>query len=168
MAVVKELPSHYRTGIGFDAHLFGPQRKLILGGVEIPYSQGLAGHSDGDVLLHAITDALLGALGLPDIGSQFPDSDSEYLNADSASLLRKIGKRVQTAGYHIANLDCIVVCDEPKLAPHATAIRSRIAGILGIETSRVGIKAKTTEGTFMAIPGKSITAFATVLLHQSQ
>jgi 2-C-methyl-D-erythritol 2,4-cyclodiphosphate synthase len=164
MAVLKQPSQACRIGIGFDAHEFCKGRKLMLGGTHIPYPQGLAGHSDADALLHAVTDALLGALALPDIGRQFPDTDPRYKDADSRVLLGKVMKRVSARGYQVANLDCVVVCDRPKLAPYADAIRSRIAGLLGVNPDRVGLKAKTCEGTLLAIPGKSIAAFVTVLL----
>ncbi len=158
----------FRTGIGFDAHVLASQRKLMLGGVEIPHKQGLAGHSDGDVLLHAITDALLGALGLPDIGSQFPDTDPAYKDADSTDLLKEVCRLVRNKGYRVANVDSVVICDEPRLAPHADALQASIAAILEIGKDRVGIQAKTTEGTMLAIPGKSIAVLATVLLYREQ
>jgi len=169
-----------RIGVGFDAHLFAAGRRLVLGGCEIPYDKGLAGHSDGDVLLHAIADALLGAMAKPDIGVRFPDNDPEYLDADSAVLLREVYGEMLDSGYRFVNLDCVVVCDEPKLGPHTSAIRDRIAAILGsaevgkrgevipVESCQIGIKAKTTEGTNLVIPGQGIAALATVLLHQSK
>ena len=166
MSAVKQQTQQYRIGIGFDSHRFSssPKRKLKLGGVPIPYPQGLAGHSDADVLLHAVADALLGALALPDIGTQFPNTDPKYRNADSAELLKKVVRLVVKRKYRVANLDCIVVCDRPKLTSHVGRIRGRIAELLDISPEDVGLQAKTCEGTMLAIPGKSIAAFVSVLL----
>ncbi len=160
--------SPFRVGIGFDAHEFGPNRKLILGGVEIPSDVGLVGHSDGDVLLHAVTDALLGALALPDIGTRFPDTDPAWLDADSSRFLQDAYREIRGDGYRVVNLDCVLVCDRPALAPHVPAISSRIAALLEIERSRVGVKAKTTEGTMLAVKDKSIAALVTVLVCREQ
>ena len=157
----------YRAGIGFDSHRLSPGRKLVLGGVRFPGDRGLTGHSDGDVLLHAITDSLLGAMGLPDIGTRFPDSDNRFADADSASLLADVAVEVRSLGYGIVNLDCVIVCDEPPIHPQADSIRNRIGAVLGIAPEAIGVKAKTTEGTLLAEPGKSIAAFATVLLTRS-
>lgn len=156
----------YRVGLGFDSHRFSsqPDRQLKLGGISIPDSPGLAGHSDADVLLHAITDALLGALALPDIGTLFPDTDPQYHNIDSTSLLTQIVEKVTTSGYHIDHLDCIVICDEPKLSPFAQHIRNQIANLMGLPLDAVGLQAKTCEGTLLAIPQESIAAFAVVIL----
>ncbi len=163
------MKSSYRIGLGFDSHRFGsqPNRQLKLGGISIPDSPGLAGHSDADVLLHAITDALLGALALPDIGTLFPDTDPQYHNIDSTSLLAQIVMKVTTSGYHIDHLDCIVICDEPKLSPFAQNIRTRIANLMGLPLDAVGLQAKTCEGTLLAIPHKSIAAFAVVILRSN-
>jgi 2-C-methyl-D-erythritol 2,4-cyclodiphosphate synthase len=153
-----------RIGLGFDAHNLKKGRRLMLGGVRIPYGSGLAGHSDADVLLHAVTDALLGAAALPDIGTLFPDTDPAYENADSSLLLNHAYALVRKKGWRAASLDCVVVCDRPKLAPHAEAIRASVARLLKLKPDHVGFKAKTTEGTNMAIPGKSIAAMAVALL----
>ncbi|MBM3323999.1 2-C-methyl-D-erythritol 2,4-cyclodiphosphate synthase [candidate division WOR-3 bacterium] len=155
-----------RIGLGFDAHNLKRGRGLVLGGVTIPFSSGLAGHSDGDVLLHAVTDALLGAAALPDIGALFPDTDPAYKEADSAMLLEQVCLTVRKRGWRPAGLDCVVVCDRPALAPHAEAIRSSIGRLLSLKPDLVGFKAKTTEGTNLAIPGRSIAALATVLLRR--
>ncbi|MEO0081476.1 MAG: 2-C-methyl-D-erythritol 2,4-cyclodiphosphate synthase [candidate division WOR-3 bacterium] len=159
-----------RIGIGFDAHRFSssPDRKLRLGGMVIPGCKGLAGHSDADVLLHAIMDALLGALALSDIGVRFPDTDSKYQDADSTILTTRVMRLVTARGYEVANLDCVVVCDQPKLAHHAVSIRTRIARLLAVQPNRVGLQAKTCEGTGLAAPGRSIAAMVVVLLRQKR
>lgn len=153
-----------RVGLGFDAHDFAPGRRLVLGGVKIEHDQGLAGHSDADALLHALADAMLGACGLPDIGTLFPDTDPRFRGADSSALLEQVVERVRDAGFRPANADLTVVCDEPRLEPHAGSIRARVAGLLGIEPGRIGFKAKTTEGTMLARPGTSLACLAVVLV----
>jgi 2-C-methyl-D-erythritol 2,4-cyclodiphosphate synthase len=135
-----------RIGYGWDSHEFKAGIPLIIGGVKLPHDKGLGGHSDGDVLLHAITDALLGAIAGPDIGSLFPPSDAQWKNADSAVFLREALKRVKEAGYEILNLDCTLILSAPKIGPHAAAIRARVAELCGIPGDCVGIKAKTPEG----------------------
>lgn len=135
-----------RIGYGFDSHEFRPGIPLKIGGVTLPYHRGLGGHSDGDVLLHAITDALLGAIAAPDIGALFPPSDPKWKGADSVIFLREALKRVQKAGYGLANVDSSLVLAAPKIGPHSAAIRARVAEILGIEGDCVGLKAKTPEG----------------------
>lgn len=154
----------YRIGTGFDAHELRPGRALMLGGRRIDSPVGLAGHSDADVLLHAVVDALLGAVALPDIGVLFPDTDPKYADADSAELLKQAYRRVKARGYRVVNLDCILICDRPKVGPYAREIRSSIARLLGIAADRVGLQAKTTEGTQLALRRKSIAAIATVLV----
>lgn len=154
----------YRIGFGFDAHELHAGRRLVLGGVHLPGRRGLAGHSDADVLLHALTDALLGAAALPDIGTLFPDTDAATRDADSAELLSVAWRRVRKLGFRLANADCVLVCDAPKIAPHAPAIRERIAAVLKADAGNVGLKAKTTEGTRLALKGRSIAAMVTVLL----
>ncbi|MEO0077515.1 MAG: 2-C-methyl-D-erythritol 2,4-cyclodiphosphate synthase [candidate division WOR-3 bacterium] len=151
-------------GLGFDAHNLKRGRRLVLGGVTIPHPSGLTGHSDGDVLLHAITDAFLGATALPDLGTLFPDTDPTYKDADSAGLLLQAYSLVRQKGWRAASIDCVVVCDKPKLTPHAETIRSSIARLLSLRPDCVGFKAKTTEGTNLARPDRSIAALATVLL----
>ncbi|MBM3314847.1 2-C-methyl-D-erythritol 2,4-cyclodiphosphate synthase [candidate division WOR-3 bacterium] len=157
-------PRTLRVGLGFDAHILRRGRPLVLGGVPVPFPRGLAGHSDADVLLHAAADALLGAAALPDIGTIFPATDPQYKGADSARLLGRVVTRVRRLGWRVANLDCTLVCDGPRIAPHAAAIRTRVAGLVGIKPDAVGIKAKTTEGTMLARPGRSIAALVVVLL----
>jgi 2-C-methyl-D-erythritol 2,4-cyclodiphosphate synthase len=135
-----------RIGYGFDSHEFRPDIPLKIGGVALAYDKGLGGHSDGDVLLHAITDALLGAIAAPDIGVLFPPSDPKWKGADSVIFLREALKRVHDAGYAIANVDSSLILAAPKIGPHAAAIRARVAELLGIAGDCVGLKAKTPEG----------------------
>ena len=136
-----------RIGFGYDSHEFKPGITLKIGGVVLPHDQGLAGHSDGDVLLHALTDALLGAVAAGDIGSYFPPSDPQWKGADSAVFLREAVKQITSRGYTVGNVDCTLVLAAPKIGPHATAIQESVAALLGVTPSQVGIKAKTPEGT---------------------
>jgi len=156
-----------RIGQGFDVHALVAGRKLIIGGVEIAHDKGLLGHSDGDVLLHAICDALLGAAGLGDIGRHFPDSDPAYQGADSRRLLRAVGERVHAAGYAIGNVDATVVAQAPRMAPHIPAMVERIAAALAIDPTRVNVKAKTTERLGFAGRGEGIAAQAVALLKKA-
>jgi len=158
----QELP--FRIGEGWDVHALVPGRKLVLGGVEIPHSLGLMGHSDADALLHAITDALLGAAGLGDIGRHFPDTDPAFRGADSSVLLAETVRRVRAAGWAIGNVDSTVVAQAPKLAPHIEAMRACIAQVLGVEASRVNVKAKTAEKLGPVGQGLCIEARAVALL----
>jgi 2-C-methyl-D-erythritol 2,4-cyclodiphosphate synthase len=135
-----------RIGYGFDSHEFKPGIPLKIGGVALPHSHGLGGHSDGDVLLHALTDALLGAVAAPDIGSLFPPSDMKWKDADSAIFLAEALKRARSAGYELANVDSTLILAAPKIGPHAATIRENVARLLGIPGDRVGLKAKTPEG----------------------
>ncbi|UCD63240.1 MAG: 2-C-methyl-D-erythritol 2,4-cyclodiphosphate synthase [Candidatus Zixiibacteriota bacterium] len=154
-----------RVGHGFDVHPLVKGRELILGGVKIPSERGLGGHSDADVLLHAVMDALLGAAGLPDIGQQFPPSDEKYKDADSAALLAEVLSMVRDAGFNvILNVDAILIAQEPKLAPYIPQMKSRLAEILGIEESRVGLKATTTERMGFVGRGEGIAASAICLV----
>lgn len=134
-----------RVGIGYDAHRFSPNRDLILGGIRIPYTQGLLGHSDADVLTHTIMDALLGALSLGSIGDHFPDTDPQFKDADSIQLLTHVYQLIKDQGYLIQNIDSVLVAQQPKLAPHIPKMRSHLATVLSLEASQVGIKATTTE-----------------------
>jgi 2-C-methyl-D-erythritol 2,4-cyclodiphosphate synthase len=152
------------SGIGFDSHRFAAGRRLILGGIEIPHELGLEGHSDADVLAHAVTDALLGAAGLGDIGEHFPDTDERFRDADSMQLLGTIATTVIAAGFQIVNVDCTVVMEAPKLAPHRAAIRERLAGELGLELQRVNVKASTGEGMGFVGRGEGAVALAIVSL----
>lgn len=154
-----------RIGEGWDIHQLVEGRKLILGGVEIPHSKGLLGHSDADALLHAITDALLGAAALGDIGRHFPDTDSQFKGADSAVLLAEAARRVRAKGYEIVNVDSTVIAQAPKLAPHIAAMQQRIAQILGIDVGQVNVKAKTAEKMGPVGEGLAMEARAVVLLN---
>ncbi len=153
-----------RVGEGWDVHQLVEGRKLILGGVDIPYEKGLLGHSDADALLHAITDALFGAAGLGDIGRHFPDTDPAFKGADSSVLLTEAAARVRAAGWQIANVDSTIVAQAPKMAPHIPAMRVRIADLLGLSADQVNVKAKTAEKLGPVGEGKSIEARAVVLL----
>lgn len=135
-----------RIGMGYDVHRLVEGRKLIIGGVEIPYEKGLLGHSDADVLLHAISDALLGAAALGDIGKHFPDTDPEYKGADSLKLLARVGELLEENNYFIENIDATIIAQQPKMRPHIDKMRENIAGALGIEVSQVNVKATTEEG----------------------
>jgi len=136
---------NFRIGLGYDVHPFEVGRKLMLGGIEIPFNKGLKGHSDADVLLHSITDALLGAAGLGDIGSHFPDTDPKYKNADSAILLKDSYSLVRKAGYQLSNVDATIVAEAPKIMPHVRKIRERISTLLECDMEQVSIKATTNE-----------------------
>lgn len=153
-----------RIGEGWDIHALVPGRKLVLGGVEIPYERGLLGHSDADALLHALTDALLGAAGLGDIGRHFPDTDERFKGADSILLLTEAALRVRQQGWQIANVDSTIVAQAPKMAPHIEAMRSRIAQALDLSTAQVNVKAKTAEKLGPVGMGQAIEARAVVLL----
>ena len=153
-----------RIGQGYDVHRLVAERPLILGGIEIPYEKGLLGHSDADVLLHAISDALLGAAALGDIGAHFPDSDPAYRGADSAELLRAVGDLIRAAGYEIGNIDSTVVCQAPKLAPHIASMRARIAEVLALPVGAVSVMASTEEHMGFTGRGEGIAAHAVCLL----
>jgi 2-C-methyl-D-erythritol 2,4-cyclodiphosphate synthase len=153
-----------RIGEGWDIHALVEGRKLILGGVDIPHTKGLKGHSDADALLHAITDALLGAAALGDIGTHFPDTDAQFLGADSAVLLREVAQRVRAKGYAIGNVDSTVIAQAPKLAPHIAAMRQSIASTLSIDLEQVNVKAKTAEKMGPVGEGLAMEARAVVLL----
>lgn len=155
-----------RVGQGYDAHRFAPGRRLVLGGVEIEYPEGLAGHSDADVATHALMDALLGAAGLDDIGALFPDDDPAYAGASSVGLLREVMARVRAAGWVVGNVDLTIVCERPRLAPHRQAMRACLAGALGVDEDAVGLKATTTEGMGFEGRGEGIAASAVCLLER--
>jgi 2-C-methyl-D-erythritol 2,4-cyclodiphosphate synthase len=148
------------VGIGFDSHRLTAGRRLLMGGVEIPYELGLDGHSDADVLAHAVIDALLGAAGLGDIGAHFPDSDERWRDADSMRLLGDVVSSVRAERLEIVNVDCTVVMEAPKLAPHRQAIRERLAAVLGLETARVNVKASTGEGMGFVGRGEGVATLA--------
>ncbi|MGB2959456.1 MAG: 2-C-methyl-D-erythritol 2,4-cyclodiphosphate synthase [Bacteroidota bacterium] len=154
----------HRVGFGMDVHRLVEGRKLILGGISIPSRMGLEGHSDADVLLHAMSDALLGAAGLGDIGQHFPDTDPRYKDASSLSLLEHVGALLTRHGYHVVNIDSTVLLEQPKVAPHAEAMRIAIARALGIQPDRVSIKATTNEGLGEIGRGEAAVAYAVALV----
>jgi len=154
----------FRIGQGFDVHALVPGRALIVGGVRIPFERGLLGHSDADVLLHALTDALLGAAGLGDIGRLFPDTDAAHAGADSRVLLREAFAAVQAAGFGVVNVDATVICRAPRILPHAPAMVANIAADLGIDPAAVNIKGKTTEKLGFTGRGEGIAAQVVALL----
>lgn len=162
-ATISSLPP-LRIGEGWDVHALVEGRPLILGGIEIPYEKGLLGHSDADALLHAITDALLGAAGLGDIGTHFPDNDPAFKGADSFVLLQQAVAAVGKTGYQLVNVDCTVIAQAPKLAPYKAAMRARIAQALGVDATQVNVKAKTAEKMGPVGEGRSIEARAVALL----
>jgi 2-C-methyl-D-erythritol 2,4-cyclodiphosphate synthase len=155
-----------RIGQGFDVHRLVPNRRLILGGVEIPYELGLLGHSDADVLIHALIDALLGAIGAGDIGQHFPDTDATFKDADSMELLKVVLGKVNAAGYRIENIDATIIAQRPKLAVYISYMQQKIAKMSGNEAIQVNIKATTTEGLGFTGRGEGIAAMAVVLLRQ--
>jgi 2-C-methyl-D-erythritol 2,4-cyclodiphosphate synthase len=158
-----DLPN-FRIGEGWDTHALVPGRSLVIGGVDVPYSVGLLGHSDADVLLHAIIDALLGAAALGDIGSHFPDTDARFKGADSLTLLAETGRLLANRGYRIGNVDSTVVAQAPKLAPYLPAMREKIASALELDVGQVNVKAKTAEKLGPVGQGLSMEARAVVLL----
>lgn len=153
-----------RIGMGYDVHRLVEERDLIIGGVKIPYEKGLLGHSDADVLLHAIMDALLGAAALGDIGKHFPDNDPAYKGADSLMLLKKVGELLSESGYVIENIDSTIIAQRPKMAPHIEQMRHNIAGALGLDINRVNVKATTEEGLGFTGTGEGISAQAVALI----
>lgn len=155
-----------RIGHGYDVHRLTEGRKLILGGTEIPYEKGLLGHSDADVLIHAVMDALLGAAGMGDIGRLFPDSDPAYEGADSRKLLDTVMDRLRTAGYEVRNVDATILAQRPKLAPYIPAMREQLARHMGITTEQVNVKATTEEGLGFTGSGEGIAAHAVCLLEK--
>jgi 2-C-methyl-D-erythritol 2,4-cyclodiphosphate synthase len=157
----------FRVGLGHDTHRLEPGRPLIIGGVSIPHDKGPVAHSDGDVLLHAITDALLGAAGLGDIGEWFPDSDPQYAGADSGALLRRVVTELHTRSWSVDNLDCTVFAQRPKLSPHKAAMTARIAELLGTDVECVNVKAKTGERVGPIGREEAIAADAVVLLSRT-
>lgn len=156
-----------RIGQGFDVHRLVPGRRLVIGGVDIPFELGLAGHSDADVLLHAITDALLGAAGLGDIGRHFPDSDPAYKDADSRTLLRSAVASVREAGFGIANVDATIIAQAPRMAPHIAEMTANIAADLALSPNRVNVKAKTAERLGFVGRSEGIVAEAVALLEDA-
>lgn len=158
----------FRTGFGYDVHRFAPGRELWLGGVLIPFECGLLGHSDADVLLHAICDALLGAAALRDIGYHFPDTDPQYKGADSTVLLREIGRIIGEKGYAIGNIDATIVAERPKINPHVPAMQSSIADVLGIMVDQISIKATTNEKMGFTGREEGMMAYATALIYRTE
>ncbi|MED4970295.1 MULTISPECIES: 2-C-methyl-D-erythritol 2,4-cyclodiphosphate synthase [Parageobacillus] len=156
----------FRIGQGFDVHQLVEGRPLIIGGVRIPYEKGLLGHSDADVLLHAVADACLGAIGAGDIGKHFPDTDDCYKDADSALLLKQVWELVKQQGYELANLDCTIIAQKPKMAPHIEQMKENIANLLEGELSQVNVKATTTEKLGFTGREEGIAAQAVVLLQK--
>ncbi len=157
-----------RIGFGYDVHKLVPERKLILGGVDIPHEKGLLGHSDADVLVHSLMDAILGALALGDIGKHFPDTDPTYQNINSLLLLEKVAKLIQQEGYVLGNADCTICAQRPKLAPHIETMQKNIASVLQTDVKNISIKATTTEG--LGFPGREegISAYAVCLLKKGE
>jgi 2-C-methyl-D-erythritol 2,4-cyclodiphosphate synthase len=153
-----------RIGHGFDAHRFGEGDSVTIGGISIPYSQGLIAHSDGDVLIHAICDAILGAMALGDIGKHFPDNDPAFKNIDSAELLKSVMQSANKKGYVVGNLDCTVIAQAPRLGAHINAMQTKLAGLLNVEVDAVNVKATTTEKMGYTGRGEGISAHAVVLM----
>jgi 2-C-methyl-D-erythritol 2,4-cyclodiphosphate synthase len=153
-----------RAGIGYDSHRFAEGRRLVLGGVVIPYAYGLAGHSDADAVAHAVTDALLGAAGLGDIGTHFPPDDEAWRDADSMDLLARAAGLAGEAGYRAASVDVTVICEAPRIRPHTAAMRTRMATALGVDPGAVSVKGKSNEGMGWIGRGEGIAAMAVVLL----
>lgn len=158
--------THSRAGMGYDVHRLAVDRRLVLGGVAIEHPTGLVGHSDGDVLLHALMDALLGAANLGDLGRHFPSDDPAYAGVSSLGLLKRVGTLVREAGFAVASLDATVIAQAPRLAPHIGAMRDVIAGALGIESGRVSVKATTNDGLGVVGSGEAIAALAIALVEQ--
>lgn len=156
--------SSFRIGQGYDVHRFAPGRSLVLGGVRIEHPQGLAGHSDADVLCHAVTDALLGAMALGDMGTHFPSGDETWRDADSVEMLRQAVRRVREAGGRPVQADCTVFLEGPRLAPHVEAMRARLADALGIDPERMSVKATTTDGLGLVGRGEGAAAAAVVVV----
>lgn len=155
-----------RSGIGYDSHRFAADRRLILGGVEIPHAMGLAGHSDADAVAHAVTDALLGAAALGDIGSHFPPDDDRWEGADSIALLERAVALLADAGFRPVNVDVTVVCEAPKIRPYVDAMRERLAGALGLEPSAVSVKGTTNEGMGWVGRGEGVAALAVAMIRE--
>jgi 2-C-methyl-D-erythritol 2,4-cyclodiphosphate synthase len=153
-----------RVGTGYDSHKFVEGRPLILGGITIPFGKGLSGHSDADAVCHAITDAMLGAAALGDIGTHFPPSDAKWKDADSADLLRRANGVLSKAGYAIVNVDVTVICELPKIGPHVAAMCQRLAAVLEISPNQISVKGKTNEGMGWIGRGEGIASIATVMI----
>ena len=154
----------YRIGTGFDTHAFSEERKLVLGGVEIQGCPGLAGHSDADVLSHAVADAILGAIGEGDLGKHFPSNDPKYKDVSSLAILSQVARMMADKGYRIENIDCTVVCEEPRISPHSSAMEAKIADALGISSDAVNVKGTSTEGLGFTGRKEGIAAMASACL----
>ncbi len=157
-----------RIGLGYDIHRLIAGRRLVIGGVTIPFAKGLFGHSDADVLLHAVCDALLGAAGLGDIGEQFPDSDPRYKDADSSLLLRRVCGLLRRKGLRVSQVDCVLLCQQPKLSAYKRAMAARISALTGASASSVSVKAKTTEGLGHIGRGRAISCYAVALIEKGR
>jgi 2-C-methyl-D-erythritol 2,4-cyclodiphosphate synthase len=156
-----------RVGLGYDAHRFAHERPLVLGGVRLREENGLEGHSDADVLVHAVMDALLGAAGLEDIGHYFPDTDPAFAGADSLKLLEAVSALLRESGWQVANVDAVVICEEPRIAPHRAAMRERMAAALGVGPAQVGLRGTTTEGMGFTGRREGIAAQAVALVERT-
>lgn len=163
MGEERQYPS-YRPGFGYDAHRLVEGRPLILGGIEVPFEQGLDGHSDADVLLHALIDAILGAVGMGDIGTHFPSSDPALEGISSVDMLARVMARVSGEGWRVENVDATIVAQRPRLSPHTPGMKTKIAGILGIEESHVNVKSKTTDGMGFTGTGEGMEAYCAVMM----
>lgn len=157
-----------RTGIGFDVHAFSEKRKLIIGGIEIPFEKGLAGHSDADVLLHAICDALLGSLALGDIGKHFPDTDPKFKDVNSINLLSEVNKKIQSKGYKLGNLDAVLMIQRPKISPYIENMREKISTALSVDIDKISIKVTTTEKLGFTGREEGVAAMASVLVTRAK
>jgi 2-C-methyl-D-erythritol 2,4-cyclodiphosphate synthase len=158
--------SDLRVGLGYDVHAFAEGRKLVLGGVEVPLPAGLDGHSDADVLVHALMDAILGAMRAGDIGSHFPDTDPAYEGVSSLELLRSVGQLMREAGWRLVDADCVLVLERPRISPHRDSMRAAMSSALGVDLEHVGLKATTTEGLGTTGRGEGVAAQAVVLLER--
>ncbi len=156
-----------RIGIGYDVHAFGPGRRLVLGGVDVPFERGLEGHSDADVLTHALMDAIVSAMRAGDIGALFPDTDPAYKDASSIELLRRVVEDMGAAGWELVDADTVLVAEAPRMAPYRDAMRQRLAAALGVAVDAVGVKATTTEGLGATGRGEGVAAMAVVLLRRA-
>ncbi len=157
-----------RVGLGYDSHRLVEGRRLVLAGVEVPFDRGLQGHSDADVVLHALTDALCGAAGLPDIGRLFPDTDSQWKDADSGVLIEQVARKVREEGWVVVNLDCVLVAQKPKIAPFVPSMKSNVARLLQIEENRVNLRGKTGEGLDDVGAGLGMICHAVALLQKNE
>ncbi|HEX9092470.1 MAG TPA: 2-C-methyl-D-erythritol 2,4-cyclodiphosphate synthase [Coriobacteriia bacterium] len=158
--------SSTRVGLGYDVHAFAEGRQLVLGGVDVPYGRGLAGHSDADVLCHALMDALLGAMRSGDIGVHFPDTDADYAGISSIELLRRVARLAEAAGWRLVDADCVLVLQEPKVSPYRDRMRKAMADALGVPVDRIGVKATSTEGLGLTGRGEGVAAQAVVLMER--